>query len=93
MATPSLRKLWAQIEGDLRRAEQLLPSSAANHNSVVEYRTYLDHNELELACDMLEHYAEEHQVNDAFWLALADAADKMELTDRAAYYRSEAGAG
>ena len=93
MAGPSLRKLWSQIEADLRRAAGLLPSSAAADRAVIEYREYLDHNELELACDMLETYAEDHLVPDDFWSALADAAEKMKLADRASYYRGRVGGG
>ena len=37
---------------------------------------------------MLESYAEGHPVNKEFWLALRDAAAKMELYDRARRYET-----
>ena len=56
-----------------------------------EYQEFLAYNELELACDMLEVYAEEHPVSREFWLALRDAASKMKLQDRAIQYADRAG--
>lgn len=49
-------------------------------------REFLKHNELELACDMLELYAENHVASEAFWIALRDAAAKMGSSDRARRY-------
>ncbi len=81
-----LHELWASVEADLRRARQMLPESAKFHNAVRQYQEFIDHNELELACDMLELYAEEHSVNREFWVALRDAATKMQLLDHTGRY-------
>jgi hypothetical protein len=81
-----LPTVWKLIEADLERAASLLPAAAANDRAIVDFRDYLSHNELELACDMLEHYAEDHSVPGDFWLALRDAARRMELPKRAARY-------
>jgi hypothetical protein len=81
-----LPKLWAQIRSDLEQARSTLLNGAANDKAISQYEEFLGHNELELACDMLEFYAETHTVNKEFWLALRDAAAKMELHDRARRY-------
>jgi hypothetical protein len=93
MASPELSELWKKIDIDLRRARGTLPPDAENDNAVREYQEFLDHNELELACEMLEVYAEEHPVSREFWLALRDASVKMKLHDRAARYDGLATAG
>lgn len=85
--------LWKLIEADLVRARSTLPSSAASERAVLEYQSFLDHNELELACDMLEAYAEDHLVSREFWIALRDAATKMELSEHARRYERRAEAG
>ena len=79
-------KLWAQISADLGRARSTLPNDAANNDAISQYEEFLSHNELELACDMLEFYAETHTVSTEFWLALRDAATKMKSYDRARRY-------
>jgi hypothetical protein len=81
-----LPKLWAQIRADLEQARSTLLNNAAIDKAISQYEEFLSHNELELACDMLAFYAETHTVNKAFWLALRDAAAKMELYDRARQY-------
>jgi hypothetical protein len=87
----NLPKLWALIEADLARARNTLPDDAACHQTIREYKEFLDRNELELACDMLETYAEDRPVRQEFWLALRDAATKMQLPDRASRYEGYAG--
>jgi hypothetical protein len=79
-------ELWASTEVDLTRARQTLPDVATHHEAVREYQEFIDNNELELACDNLERYAEDHPVSREFWLALRDAAIKMELLDHASRY-------
>lgn len=93
MASPELIELGKKIDADLRRARGTLPPEAEGDNAVREYQDFLEHNELELACDMLEAYAEEHPVSREFWLALRDASVKMQLYDRAARYEGLAAAG
>jgi len=41
---------------------------------------FLSPNELEIACDMLELYAERQKLGREFWVALRDAAAKMGLS-------------
>jgi hypothetical protein len=82
----NLPNLWTLIKADLARARKSLPD-AASHKTLAEYQNFLDHNELELACDMLEAYAEDHKVTEVFWLALRDAAARMELPDRERRYQ------
>jgi hypothetical protein len=79
-------KLWTLIRADLARARSTVPGVAASHSTIDQYQDFLDHNEFELACDMLEAYAEDHCVSRDFWLALRDAATKMHLSDRASRY-------
>jgi hypothetical protein len=55
-----LNSLWTLIKTDLVRARSTLPDDAANHKAIRNYQDFLDHNELELACDMLEAYAKDH---------------------------------
>ena len=91
-ASMDLPKLWAQIRADLEQARITLLNDAANDKLMSHYEEFLSHNELELACDMLESYAESHRVAKEFWVALRDAATKMELYDRARRYEGFANA-
>ena len=79
----NLRDLWAAIECDLTRARQMLRSDAAENEAIIQYQEFVEQNELELACDALESYANENTVPAAFWIALRDAALKMNLPDNA----------
>jgi hypothetical protein len=72
----NLPKLWALIRADLVRARNSLPNHAASHNAIAQYQEFLNHNELELACDMLEAYAKDKQVSKEFWFSLRDARSK-----------------
>jgi hypothetical protein len=83
-----LVNLWKLITSDLVRARCTLPDGAQEHIAIREFHEFLDHNEFELACDMLETYAETHPVTRDFWLALRDAATKMELSERARKFES-----
>jgi hypothetical protein len=85
-APMELKKLWARIEADLERARKILPDECEHDSFIRQYNEFLEHNELELACDMLEAYAENHPVKPDFWRALRDAAAKMQLSDRAKKY-------
>ena len=85
--------LWKLIEADLERARRTLPAELASDRALVEYQEFLDHNELELACDVLEAYAEDHPVSREFWLALLAAAEKMKLSATADRFRRRANAG
>ncbi|MFN0199391.1 MAG: hypothetical protein ACKVT0_21785 [Planctomycetaceae bacterium] len=93
MASKDLMNLWNMITNDLQRARATLPAGAVEDRVIKAYEEYLEHNELEVACDMLEVYAEDHDVTPEFWLSLRDASLKMELRERAARYASEASEG
>lgn len=64
--------------------------SASTQAAICQYEEFLDHNELELACDALETGADGQLVGKVFWIALRDAARKMKLLDRAARYEANA---
>jgi len=85
-----LPKLWALIKADLLRARNLLPKSYDDSQSLRQYYEFLEHNELELACDALEDSAKDRTVSRDFWLALRDAASKMSLEENAARYQNRA---
>jgi|SRR5580704_8845068 hypothetical protein len=85
-----LPKLWGLIRADLARARDFLPNHAASQEAIVRYQEFLDHNELELACDMLEAYAEKQEVSREFWFSLRDAAARMNLFDRMRRYEKYA---
>ena len=86
----NLWDLWKLIRADLARACDTLPESATSAPAIQEYQSFLENNELELACDTLEAYAEGHPVTKEFWLALRDAANKMELTGHTQRYARRA---
>jgi histidinol-phosphate aminotransferase len=88
MATPELIEKWQTIDADLRRARRTLPPEADSNSLVLEFQDFLNHNELELACDMLEAYGDSHPVSREFWLALRDASMKMKLPERVTRYDS-----
>jgi hypothetical protein len=84
------QELWRLVEADLKQARNTLPGNAASDQIIQLYEEFLAHNELELACDMLEEYAKDHAAGAEFWLALRDAAIKMQLLDRASRYEGYA---
>jgi hypothetical protein len=86
MRTSHVAELWRSIEADLACARRTLPDVAASHETIRDYQEFMEHNELEMACYMLEAYAEDHLVSREFWVALRDAATKMQLSDRASRY-------
>lgn len=51
-----------------------------------QYYEFVEHNELELACDALEDAATGRAVGSEFWVALRDAAKKMQLDEHVARY-------
>ncbi len=88
MSSPDVQKqnLWTQIRTDLQRARNTLPSNATDHAAISQYEEFLSHNELQLACEMLESYGQSHTVSKEFWVALRDAAAKMNLSGLAGRY-------
>lgn len=93
MNDQDLLELCTQIEADLKRAEAILPLYARNDRFYQEYQSFLEHNELALACEALECYGEENEVEVEFWLALCDAAAKMELQSHVELYSKRARGG
>jgi len=85
-----LPSLWALIKADLLRAREQLPNSSDDSPSLRLYCEFLEHNELELACDALEESAKDRTVTTDFWLALRDAASKMHLEENAARHQKRA---
>jgi hypothetical protein len=85
-----LSKLWSLIEADLVRARNALPAAIESDPAILAYKEYLDHNELELACDLLESDAQAHPVCREFWRSPRDAAQKMEVLDCAMRYADRA---
>jgi hypothetical protein len=83
------RERWEMIRADLMRARGALSPTAASQR-IRWFQEFLDHNELELACDILELYAYEHGANREFWLCLMEAAKKMELSSNAQRYEVRA---
>lgn len=88
-----LPKLWASIKADLHRAAELLPGSSEGSASLRRYHEFIEHNELELACDALEESGRDCAVSNDFWLALRDAAQRMGLGENAARYEKLARMG
>ena len=86
-------KLWVSIRADLHRAYNLLPASGKDSGSLRQYYEFIEHNELELACDALEESAADGAMSSEFWLALRDAAQKMRLERNATRYEKLAKAG
>lgn len=86
-----LPKLWESIKADLRRARNLLPNCLEDQHDLSRYyEEFLENNELELACDALEDSAKDRAVSGEFWLALRDAAEKMQLDEHAARFEKRA---
>ena len=88
-----LPELWASIKADLHRACNLLPGSSEDSAILRQYHEFVEHNELELACDALEESAKDRAVSSEFWLALRDAAQKMRLDENSARYEKLARKG
>ncbi len=68
-----------------------MPEFYKTHQQYIDCLEYLEHREWELALDSLIELAAEtgHYFSEGFWLGLADAADKMDLTDKANYCRKQ----
>jgi hypothetical protein len=76
---------WDRTRGHLSRAWVELP--AGDSEELALYVEFLDHNELELAMEVLEQAGLHRGASPAFWLALTDAAEEMQLESKAAQYR------
>lgn len=90
MRRQELDASWARTRRHLERAFAHLPESPVGGEqggAVERYRSWLDHNELELALDELEFLGEANGMAGDFWQRLRDAALEMELIDHAERYR------
>lgn len=89
MNRQELERSWAITRAHLSAAARLLPKDPVSGEggcSLSQYREWLDHNELELALDELACVGEENAVPREFWLQLIEAAQNMNLPDRAEAY-------
>ena len=87
MTDPELIKSWKVTETLLERARRALPEPTAENkeeyqNLLSEYNQFLEHNELELALDMLEELGGLVHCRGGFWRDLERAAENMDLKDR-----------
>ncbi|MBI5537993.1 MAG: hypothetical protein HY898_35045 [Deltaproteobacteria bacterium] len=74
-----LRESWARTTAHLSRAAEL-----STGQDLSQFREYLEHNELQLAADVLTELADEHgQLPRAFWEALQYAYENMGLEKNA----------
>lgn len=92
MTPPEQWKRWKVTEAHLEHARGLLPAAppdlAAEYNRrLSDYRSYLEHNELELALDMLQELGDLVPCRGGYWRNLERAAETMELRGRIPYLR------
>lgn len=71
-------KQWETTESLLKAASSEIASPTYQRDCA----HFIDHNELELALDVLEAAAAEQTVSSEFWWNLKKAAQVMGLTDR-----------
>lgn len=69
------------IADPLRQAAVMVPRSATSEagTTVVDAIDYLDHNEYEIALDILTELGDAYAAETSFWTLLADAAAEMNL--------------
>lgn len=94
MTSPRLWKIWKVSKSLLQRARASLPSPPEAAKTQFDrldqsFTEYLDHNEHELALDMLEEMGTICSPSGGFWRDLERVALNMELVDRAPAFRSE----
>ena len=93
MADAALYKRWKISETLLRRAHSAIPRSESQEERfcVIEnaFFEYLEHNEHELALDMLQELGEFASPRGGFWKDLIRAAATMKLAHRIAYFRKK----
>jgi len=83
-----LERKWKITITLLSEARALLCQCQGVGKYIAEYDEYLDHNELEIALDMLEEAAVEttSKLPIEVWLKLKEAAESMGLEDRCEFY-------
>jgi len=90
MTSPQLWKQWKVTEAHLEHARELLPTPSLAVGSeyerlLSEYRSFLEHNELELALDMLQGLGDLIPCRGGYWRNLERAAESMNLQHRIPY--------
>jgi len=94
MTSPRLWKTWKVSDALLRRARLALPNPDAESKGEFtkldkQFAEMLDHNEHELALDLIEEMGLIAQPRGGFWKDLERAAENMELEDRIPRIRSQ----
>lgn len=86
-----LEKQWKVTIAVLNEARSSLQESEEIEKFINEYEEFLEHNELELALDMLEEAGLEarHKPSRDFWFNLKKAAEIMGLENRYDFYREK----
>ncbi len=89
MPTPEQVKQWRVTSALLQRARRAIQDSSEQFAKFAkEFDEYIQHNELELAMDMLQEMSELASCRGGFWRDLERAAKTMGLEHRAKYFRS-----
>ena len=86
-----LEKKWKITIALLSEARAVLCECQGVGKYIAEYDEYLDHNELELALDMLEEAALEatSKPPEEIWVKLKEAAKSMGLENRCEFYNQQ----
>ena len=84
MPNANLVKDWEVTATLLERARHALPVRQEQEYAglLTQYREFLEHNELELALDILEELGHLTSARGGFWRDLERAAENMSLVDR-----------
>ena len=85
MTSPELWKRWKVTAAHLEHARGLLPSpsrevAAEFERLLSDYRSYLDHNELELALDLLQELGDLVPCRGGYWRNLERAAETFQFS-------------
>ena len=94
MADVALVKRWKISETLLKRAPRALPRPEQKAEEQFrsldrQFLEYLEHNEHELALDMLQEIGEVVAPRGGFWKDLLRAAENMGLSKRIPYFESK----
>ena len=94
MTDPALFKRWKVSEALLKRAHAALPHPEKKDEEQFralegEFIEYLEHNEHELALDMVQQLGELVLPRGGFWKDLIRAAEYMELSQRVPYFQQK----
>lgn len=94
MTSIRLQKSWRVTTAYLRRAASALPEFPGDELErcsylFSEYEQYLEHNEFELALDMLEELGAMLPCRGGYWRELERAAENMGLSERVPALREE----